>query len=116
LAGQRQSLNDPDPPFALDESGPWSKIADSESAAYIPPTPSLVEGKRMAQGSWANSSAYTPAEFQEYTQPLRDIGWIDGKNLTIEQRYTGGDNTLLRLMCPCESRWTPAALPWVPVE
>ena len=46
-------------------------------------------------GWLANWGALTPAEFQEYTQPLRDLGWIDGQNLIIEQRYTGGDDALL---------------------
>jgi putative ABC transport system substrate-binding protein len=46
-------------------------------------------------GWLANWGAWTPAEFQEYTQPLRDLGWIDGQNLIIELRYTGGDDALL---------------------
>jgi len=46
-------------------------------------------------GWLANWGALTPAEFQEYTQPLRELGWIDGQNLIIEQRYTGGDDALL---------------------
>jgi putative ABC transport system substrate-binding protein len=46
-------------------------------------------------GWLANWPAETPAEFSEYTQPLRDLGWIDGQNLIIEQRYTGGDDALL---------------------
>src|SRR5215467_3028218 len=61
--------------------------------------PSIViaqTSKVVRRIGWlANWGPFTPAEFQEYTQPLRDLGWIEGKNLIIEQRYTGGDHTLL---------------------
>jgi putative ABC transport system substrate-binding protein len=38
----------------------------------------------------------TYAEIQEDWASLRELGWIEGKNLTIERRYTAGSVDLLR--------------------
>src|SRR5258705_7414873 len=45
---------------------------------------------------WLFNFAPVPAtDFYEYTKYLRATGWIEGKNLVIEQRYTGGNASLL---------------------
>jgi putative ABC transport system substrate-binding protein len=38
----------------------------------------------------------TPAELGEIYAPLRELGWIEGQNLLLEQRYTNGRAELLR--------------------
>ena len=42
-----------------------------------------------------NHAPVTPADFREHTKYLRALGWIEGKNLVIEQRYTSGNASLL---------------------
>ena len=37
----------------------------------------------------------SPADFQQHTLSLRALGWIEGQNLVIEQRYTSGNASLL---------------------
>ena len=37
-----------------------------------------------------------PAEFEHEFDPLRELGWIEGKNLVIERRYTNGNAESLR--------------------
>src|SRR5262249_40338793 len=46
-------------------------------------------------GWLANWSPFTPTQFQHYTRHLRTLGWIEGRNLLIEQRYTSGNTELL---------------------
>ena len=38
----------------------------------------------------------TPAELKQSWGPLREIGWIEGKNLLVERRYADGKAELLR--------------------
>ena len=38
----------------------------------------------------------TPAELEQRYAPLRELGWIEGKNLLIERRYASGRVELLR--------------------
>jgi putative tryptophan/tyrosine transport system substrate-binding protein len=45
---------------------------------------------------WLWNRAPVPAaNFYEYTKDLRAHGWIEGKNLVVEQRYTSGNVSLL---------------------
>ena len=37
-----------------------------------------------------------PLEFEHEFDPLRELGWIEGKNLVIERRYANGNAKLLR--------------------
>jgi putative tryptophan/tyrosine transport system substrate-binding protein len=39
---------------------------------------------------------WTPAELQEAYAPLRALGWVEGRNLLFERRYTDGRAELLR--------------------
>ena len=51
---------------------------------------------RMRRIGWLfNMAPMSAAGFYEYTKHLRAIGWVEGKNLVIEQRYTNGDASLL---------------------
>src|SRR6202165_3111410 len=36
------------------------------------------------------STRPTPAELQVINAPLRELGWIEGQNLTVERRYANG--------------------------
>ena len=38
----------------------------------------------------------TPAELHEESAPLRELGWVEEKNLLIERRYTNGRAELLQ--------------------
>jgi len=38
-------------------------------------------------GVLSYSTRPTPAELQETYAPLRDLGWVEGQNLTVERRY-----------------------------
>ena len=42
-----------------------------------------------------NQAPLTAAEFKQHTINLRALGWIEGQNLVIEQRYTNGNANLL---------------------
>jgi putative ABC transport system substrate-binding protein len=61
--------------------------------------PATLKGQPAGQVrriAWlANWAPQTPAEFQDYTKHLRALGWIEGKNLVIERRYTSGNTGLL---------------------
>lgn len=41
--------------------------------------------------SLSESDAATQADIRELCQWLRELGWIEGRNLTIEYRFTGAD-------------------------
>src|SRR5882672_1657231 len=52
---------------------------------------------RAARVGWM--SLATPAvpalNFDVFRQAMRDLGYVEGKNLVLEPRYTGGKNELL---------------------
>ena len=41
-------------------------------------------------GVLSYSTRPTPAELQETNAPLRELGWVEGQNLTVERRYANG--------------------------
>ena len=41
-------------------------------------------------GVLSYSTRPTPAELQEANAPLRELGWVEGQNLTVERRYANG--------------------------
>jgi putative ABC transport system substrate-binding protein len=45
-------------------------------------------GRRI--GVLSYSTRPTPAELQEMNAPLRELGWVEGQNLTVERRYANG--------------------------
>ncbi len=47
-------------------------------------------------GTLSSGGRPPPFEFEHEFDPLREIGWIEGKNLVIERRYTDGHAELLR--------------------
>jgi putative ABC transport system substrate-binding protein len=47
-------------------------------------------------GVLSSGARSTPAELREIYAPLRELGWIEGQNLLLEQRYTDGRAELLR--------------------
>ena len=55
-------------------------------------TPNTV--RRIGVLSYATRP--TPAEIQEAYAPLRELGWIEGRNLTVERRYANGRADLLQ--------------------
>jgi putative ABC transport system substrate-binding protein len=61
--------------------------------------PFAAKGQAAPQGrriGWVFDLAPMSAtDFYEYTKYLRATGWIEGKNLVIEQRYTSGNSNLL---------------------
>jgi putative ABC transport system substrate-binding protein len=47
-------------------------------------------------GFLSSGARPTPDELQEETAPLRELGWVEGKNLLVERRYTAGRAELLQ--------------------
>jgi putative ABC transport system substrate-binding protein len=47
-------------------------------------------------GTLSSGARPPPDEFEHEFDPLQEIGWIEGKNLVIERRYTNGNAELLR--------------------
>src|SRR5260370_4175279 len=47
-------------------------------------------------GVLSYSTQPTPAELREIWAPLRELGWIEGRNLIIERRNANGSAELLR--------------------
>ena len=47
-------------------------------------------------GLLAGGPQPTPADWQEINAPLRELGWVEGGNLLIEQRYANGRPELLQ--------------------
>jgi len=47
-------------------------------------------------GFLSSGARPTPAELHEETAPLRELGWVEGKNLVVERRYTTGRAELLQ--------------------
>ena len=41
-------------------------------------------------GYLSYATRLTPAELQERNAPLRELGWVEGQNLTVERRYANG--------------------------
>ncbi len=46
-------------------------------------------------GWLVNAARWAPADFQAHTVHLRALGWTEGRNLMVEQRYTSGNANLL---------------------
>jgi putative ABC transport system substrate-binding protein len=47
-------------------------------------------------GFLSSGARPTPAELHEESAPLRELGWVEGKNLLVERRYTTGGAELLQ--------------------
>src|SRR6266487_6343705 len=47
-------------------------------------------------GLLSPGAAPTPAKLQEHFAPLRALGWVEGQNLLVEQRYANDRAELLR--------------------
>src|SRR5216683_801238 len=47
-------------------------------------------------GFLSSGARPTPAELHGESAPLRELGWVEGKNLLIERRYTNGRAELLQ--------------------
>jgi len=47
-------------------------------------------------GTLSTGGRPPPAEFEHEFDPLRELGWTEGKNLVIERRYTDGHAELLQ--------------------
>jgi len=62
-------------------------IARAQSAGAVRRIGTLSSGERPP-----------PAEFEHEFDPLRELGWIERKNLVIERRYTNGNAEFLRPM------------------
>jgi putative ABC transport system substrate-binding protein len=47
-------------------------------------------------GVLSYSTRPTPAEIKEAYAPLRELGWVEGQNLTVERRYANGRVELMQ--------------------
>jgi putative tryptophan/tyrosine transport system substrate-binding protein len=64
---------------------PWPPSADAQQAVKIPLVGILSD----------ESPSLEAKTFEPFAQGLRDLGWTDGQNVTIERRYATGNNAAL---------------------
>ena len=69
-------------------------------AVSLTPAPLAAEAQqlpRVARVGWMSLATPTaPALYCDvFRQGLRDLGYVEGQNLILEPRYTGGKNDLL---------------------
>jgi putative ABC transport system substrate-binding protein len=70
--------------------------AAASSLIIVPPTLKAQQAGQVRRIGWLlNLAPVPPADFQQHTLSLRALGWIEGQNLVIEQRYTSGNTSLL---------------------
>ena len=66
------------------------------SHILIPPAVAAQQAGRVRRIGWLwNFTPSTTSAIQRRTMHLRPLGWIEGQNLVIEQRYAGGNTALL---------------------
>jgi putative ABC transport system substrate-binding protein len=73
-------------------------IRDVAAGFFFAPLVTRAQTPNTARriGVLSYSTRPTPAEIQEASAPLRELGWIEGQNLTIERRNANGRAELLR--------------------
>jgi putative tryptophan/tyrosine transport system substrate-binding protein len=64
------------------------------AAPLAPSAQSATTVRRI--GFLSSGARPTPAELHEESAPLRELGWVEGKNLLVERRYTTGRAELLQ--------------------
>jgi putative ABC transport system substrate-binding protein len=47
-------------------------------------------------GFLSSGARPTPAEIRDESAPLRELGWVEGRNLVVERRYANGSTELLQ--------------------
>jgi hypothetical protein len=47
------------------------------------------------------TDALTQTNVKAFMETLREAGWIEGKNISIDIRYNAGDAALARIACQC---------------
>ena len=68
----------------------------ASSLVIVPHLLNAQETRQVRRIGWLwNQAPVTPADFHEYTKHLRALGWIEGQNLVIDQRYASGTDNLL---------------------
>lgn len=70
--------------------------AAASSLVIVPHVLNAQQTRQVRRIGWLwNQAPVTPADFYEYTKYLRALGWIEGQNLVIDQRYASGTDNLL---------------------
>ena len=75
----------------------WLTVVLAISLALAPLAAQAQQPPRVARVGWMSLATPTaPAlNFDVFRQGLRDLGYVEGQNLILEPRYTGGKNDLL---------------------
>jgi putative ABC transport system substrate-binding protein len=60
----------------------WPMAARGQQAAKSPVVGFLVAGSQASHGAWVAA----------FAQRMSELGWIEGRNITIEYRWAAGDN------------------------
>jgi len=63
----------------------WSLSAHAQQSAKVPRVAVLSD----------ETPALATKFFEPFAQGLRDLGWVEGQNVTIERRYAEGENEIL---------------------
>jgi hypothetical protein len=64
----------------------WPFAARAQQAGPLPTIGFLVAGTPTSHGQWVAA----------FVQRLRELGWIEGRTITIEYRWGGGTQRALR--------------------
>ena len=73
-------------------------IGATACSLVVVPFARAEQPQRVARIGWLwNDPPQTPDEISKaYPSHLRALGWVEGQNLVIERRYSGGDSKLLK--------------------
>ena len=55
------------------------------------PTSYAQQAKKMARIGYLSANSGPPPSLEAFKEGLRERGWIEGKNITFEYRYGGGE-------------------------
>src|SRR5438477_1353004 len=72
------------------------------AAATWPRAARAQQGDRMRRIGWLSPSAENdpsqPPTRAAFLAELRKLGWVDGRNIRIDNRFGGGDGSRIRIL------------------
>ena len=68
----------------------WSPSSDAQQRAKVPLIGILSD----------EAPPLAAKSLEPFAQGLRDLGWVEGQNITFERRYAEGENKILRALLP----------------
>ena len=67
---------------------------------FVTPSIAIAQGSRVVRriGALEYGMPWPPELIQKETDPLRELGWIEGQNLRVERRYDMGRSDMLQAL------------------